>query len=217
MVDAELDELIGGLAAVSVDGPKGVGKTQFPAHRQRRAHRCCHPLRGRPHRDAPDATDGTRRARPRRSDRQPERVASRAHRRAGVPELGHVVRRPATLRAWLRSYAAATASTASYESILDAATSGDTDKPAKATTIAYRDVLTQLWLLEPLPGWLPGHSLLGRPGLSPKHHLADPALAARLLGADAAFLLAGREPATRIPGNGLLLGALFECAATSNR
>lgn len=130
------------------------------------------------------------------------------------PELGHVVRRPATLRAWLRSYAAATASTASYESILDAATSGDTEKPARTTTIAYRDVLTRLWLLEPLPGWLPGHSLLGRLGLAPKHHLADPGLAARLLGADASSLLAGREPATRMPGKGLLLCALFESLVT---
>ncbi len=75
-------------------------------------------------------------------------------------------------------------------------------------------MLTQLWLLEPLSGWMPGHSLLGRLGLSSKHHLADPGLAARLLGADATSLLAGREPATRMPGNGLLLGALFESLVT---
>lgn len=54
------------------------------------------------------------------------------------PEQGHLVRRPATLRAWLTAYAAATTS---CNTILDAATPGDTDKPAKTTTIAYRDVL----------------------------------------------------------------------------
>ncbi|HEX2743957.1 MAG TPA: hypothetical protein VHN16_06075 [Streptosporangiaceae bacterium] len=71
------------------------------------------------------------------------------------PEQGHLVRRPATLRAWLTAYAAATATTASYNAILNAATPGDGEKPAKSTTIAYRDVLSQIWLLDPLPGWLP--------------------------------------------------------------
>ncbi|MGH3984606.1 MAG: ATP-binding protein [Pseudonocardiaceae bacterium] len=74
------------------------------------------------------------------------------------PEQGHLVRRPATLRAWLTAYAAATATTASYNAILDAATPGETDKPAKTTTAAYRDVLSQIWLLEPLPGWLPARN-----------------------------------------------------------
>ena len=55
------------------------------------------------------------------------------------------------------------------------------DKPAKTTTIAYRDVLTRLWLLYPLPGWLPTRGHLTRLTAAPKHRLADPALAARLL------------------------------------
>jgi predicted AAA+ superfamily ATPase len=44
------------------------------------------------------------------------------------PEQGHLVRRPATLRAWLTAYAAATATTASYNAILNAATPGDGEK-----------------------------------------------------------------------------------------
>ncbi len=32
------------------------------------------------------------------------------------------------------------------------ATLGEADKPAKTTGIAYRDELTQLWLLDPFPG-----------------------------------------------------------------
>ena len=71
------------------------------------------------------------------------------------PEQGHLVRRPAVLRAWLAAYAAATSTTASYAVILDAATAGNGDKPAKTTTIAYRDVMSQIWLLDPVPGWLP--------------------------------------------------------------
>lgn len=130
------------------------------------------------------------------------------------PELGHVVRRPATLRAWLRAYAAATSTTAAYNAILDAATPGETEKPAKTTMIGYRDVLTQLWLLEPVPGWLPTGNFFVRLAQTPKHHLADPALAARLLGMNAPALLAGRDPARPVVGQGLLLGALFESLVT---
>lgn len=126
------------------------------------------------------------------------------------PEQGHLVRRPATLRAWLTAYAAVTATTTLYNAILDAATPGDGDKPAKTTTAAYRDVLAQIWLLEPLPGWLPTRNPLGRLMQVPKHHLADPALAARLLGASEAALLAGDPLGPVIPRNGTLLGALFE-------
>lgn len=129
------------------------------------------------------------------------------------PEQGHLVRRPATLRAWLAAYAAATATTTSYNALLDAATAGESDKPAKTTTIAYRDVLTQLWLLDPLPSWSPSRSALTRLGAAPKHHLADPALAARLLGADAAALLDNSVPGP-IPRRDPLLGALFESLMT---
>lgn len=125
-------------------------------------------------------------------------------------EQGLSVRRPETLRAWLRAFAAATSTTASYNVILDAATPGQTDKPAKTTTIAYRDVLSSLWLIDSIDAWQPGGHELGRLGGAPKHQLADPALAARLLGLDARALLA---PSTSTGGDlrrGALLGALFE-------
>jgi uncharacterized protein len=133
------------------------------------------------------------------------------------PEQGHLVRRPATLRAWLAAYASATASTASYNVILDAATPGDSDKPAKpakTTTSAYRDVLSQLWLLDPVPGWSPTRNAFARLGAAPKHHLADPALAARLLGAGVAALLEDSIAGPTVPRPGPLLGALFESLVT---
>jgi predicted AAA+ superfamily ATPase len=130
------------------------------------------------------------------------------------PELGHLVRRPESLRAWLSAYAAATASTTSYNALLEAATPGHGEKPAKTTTIAYRDTLTQLWLLDPVPGWVPGHGHLGRLGLAPKHHLVDPALAATLLGVDASKLLSGHSAGPAVPRDGTLLGALFESLVT---
>lgn len=128
------------------------------------------------------------------------------------PEQGMVVRRPATLRAWLAGYAAATSSTASYNAILEAATPGQANKPAKTTAIGYRDVLDSLWLLDPVPGWLPSGNHFTRLVQAPKHHLADPALAARLLGVDAEALLSGRTPP--VLRDGALLGRLFESLVT---
>ncbi len=132
------------------------------------------------------------------------------------PEQGHLVRRPATLRAWLAAYAAATATTTSYNAILDATTAGEGEKPAKTTTTSYRDVLSQLWLLEPLPCWLPTRNLFIRLAQAPKHHLADPALATRLLGATSQSLLSGDRIGPASPDNGIMLGALFESLIALN-
>jgi hypothetical protein len=125
------------------------------------------------------------------------------------PEQGYPVRRPAVLRAWLAAYAAATSTTTAYSKILDAATAGLANKPAKETTLAYRDALSSLWLLDAIPPWIPSHNHLDRLGQSPKHYLADPALAARLLGLDDAALLRAEQGSTDL-SEGTILGALFE-------
>lgn len=130
-----------------------------------------------------------------------------------VPEQGLAVRKPESMLLWLRAYAAATSTTASYSQILDAATPGQADKPARSTSIAYREVLAQLWLIDPVPAWTPAGSVLTRLGQSPKHHLADPALAARLLGLGKDALLEGvGSPVGPQPGS--MLGHLFESLAT---
>lgn len=129
-------------------------------------------------------------------------------------ELGRQVRRPGTLRRWMQAYAAATATTTSYEKIRDAATSGHGERPARATTQPYRDILERLWILDPVPAWLPTRNRLARLSAPPKHHLADPALAARLLGADASTLLHPQPDGPRITREGTLLGALFESLVT---
>lgn len=129
-------------------------------------------------------------------------------------EMGHAVRRPQLLRRWMTAYAAATATSASYETIRDAPTPGEADKPAKTTTIPYRDILEHLWIVDPLPAWAPSRNPIARLTRSPKHHLADPALAARLLGLGADALLAGREATPPVPRDGTLLGHLFESLVT---
>lgn len=129
-------------------------------------------------------------------------------------EQGHVVRWPEVLERWMAAYAAATATTASYETIRDAATGGLGEKPARSTTQPYREVLERLWIVDPVPAWLPTTNRLSRLARPPKHHLADPALALSILGLDAEALLRGGEAGPRIFREGALLGNLFESLVT---
>lgn len=129
-------------------------------------------------------------------------------------ELGHPLRSTSALRRWMTAYAAASSTTASFNTIRDAATAGHGDKPAKTTVIPYRDVLERLWILDPVDAWLPTRNRLSRLSAPPKHQLADPALAARLLGVDADALLEGRPTGSSVPRDGTLLGALFESLVT---
>ena len=164
-----------------------------------------------------------------------ERIISRE-----FPEQGLRVRNPAVLRRWLRAYAAATSTITSYDRIRDASSAADGDKPARTTTRGgahlvagqgraadgdkpartttrpYRDILEQLRILDPLEAWLPIGGHLSRLTVGPKHHLADPALAARLLGVDAGALLDARPTGPTIVRDGTLLGALFESLVTQS-
>ncbi|USQ81774.1 ATP-binding protein [Ornithinimicrobium faecis] len=123
-----------------------------------------------------------------------------------LDESGLRVRRTETVRRWLTAYAAASSTTTAYSKILDATTAGDGSQPAKTTTITYRDHLTRIFVLDPVPGWSPSANPFAPLQVSPKHQLVDPALAARLLGQSAVSLQAGRGRA--------LMGALFESLAT---
>lgn len=129
-------------------------------------------------------------------------------------ELGRRVRKPDALRRWMAAYAAATSTTTSFEKIRDAATAGQGEKPAKTTVGPYREALERLWILDPVPAWAPTRSHIRRLAMPPKHQLADPALAARLLGVDADALLSGDLVGPPIPRDGTLLGALFESLVT---
>lgn len=129
-------------------------------------------------------------------------------------ELGRRVRSESALLRWMTAYAAATSTNASYETIRDAATGGEGNKPARTTTQPYREALEHLWIVDALPAWLPSRNHIARLAASPKHHLADPALAVRLLGGDVDALLDARDLGPPIPRDGTLLGALFESLVT---
>ena len=132
------------------------------------------------------------------------------------PELGQETRNPIALRRWMTSYAAATSGTASFETIRKSVAGKSNVVPARSTTTPYRDVLQRLWILDPLPGWLPTKNRISRIAESEKHHLVDPALAAHLLGVDEDALLSGIDIGPTIPRDGTLLGALFESLVTQS-
>jgi predicted AAA+ superfamily ATPase len=129
------------------------------------------------------------------------------------PELGRPIRDAAGLRAWMAAYASATATTTSFEKLRDAATAGHAAKPSKTTVLPYREILQRLFILDPVPGWRP-RAHLNELATAPKHHLADPALAATLVNASREVLLAGDSPGPVRPKDGTFLGALFESLVT---
>ena len=128
-----------------------------------------------------------------------------------LPDNGVQVRRPSALRQWLAAYAAATATDASYSAILDAATPGESEKPARQTIAGYREHLMRLFILDPVDAWIPSFAPLAKLTKTPKHHLVDPGLAARLAGVGEAGLLRGQgERVTTRADTNTWLGALFE-------
>ena len=127
-----------------------------------------------------------------------------------MPEAGFRVSRPAAVRAWMAAYAAASATTASWETLRDAASAGYDAKPSREAVTNYTNLLTQLRILDPIEAWLPTANHFNRLGSAPKHHLADPALAVRLLKRTRHHLLRGDDGPLVVTRDGTLLGALFE-------
>lgn len=123
-----------------------------------------------------------------------------------LPGIGFTSRHPESLRRWLAAYGAASSTTTAYSRILDATTPGEPAQPTKATTAHYRDLLTQIWVLDPVPAWNSVRNPLKAAQSSPKHQLVDPALALRLQGLSARDLT--------LPRGAHLLGPLLESLAT---
>lgn len=127
--------------------------------------------------------------------------------REELPALGDHVRKPAVVRRWLRAVAAASATGAAREQVL-AAAAGAGRRPTRASIQPHRQALEALGVVDPLPAWQPEPGTLPRLARSPAHHLADPALAAHLLDADATALLQGRRAEPPAPTDRALLGLL---------
>jgi hypothetical protein len=131
---------------------------------------------------------------------------------AAPSELGRPIRDPGRLQRRLAAYAAATATTVPESTIADVA---DQHRPYRLPSDAhdaYRHLLERLGILDELPAIAP-RARLGRLAQAPKRHLADPALAARLLGLDTS--LAGRSR-VGAAGRVVFAEALFESLVTQS-
>jgi len=124
-------------------------------------------------------------------------------------ENGLRVRRPEAVKAWMRGYAAATATTAGWDKIRDSTVASGGPKTRKGT-LTYIELLKQLRILDSIPAWTPTNSHFKRHTGAEKHHLADPSLAARLLRLTRRHLLTGKQPEIPVPRDGAILGNLFE-------
>lgn len=124
-------------------------------------------------------------------------------------EQGHRIRQPELLRGWLRGYARAIASATTFTKIAASLDPGEPIGPAKTTSIAYRDVLSSLYLLDQVEAWSFSRQLHSRASLAPKHFLADPAISTRLLDLNEAKLLSATGRATN-NGDRTRLGDFFE-------
>jgi len=121
------------------------------------------------------------------------------------------VRKPLSMKAWLASYAAATATNANNSTIAEAAFSDGEGAVSAKTIQSYKEILQGIGVIEQVPAWLPFGSLFSNLGKTPKHFLVDPAIAVSLLHVTKKNLLQGRRlPKTVGKLNKTFLGQLFE-------
>ena len=109
----------------------------------------------------------------------------------------------------------ASAKIGAWEGLWRARRECEGDKPARQTADIYRQHLQRIFLLDPIEAWTPAFAPLKRLTHSPKHHLVDPALAARLVGVGKTGLLRGQGNRVHA-ATGTWLGALFESLAAQS-
>lgn len=120
------------------------------------------------------------------------------------------VRKPRALMAWLKTYAAATATTTAFKTILEAALANENVSPSAKTATNYRDLLENIGIIEELQPWLKLGKIFPNIGKSPKHFLLDVALTVTILNVTKQTLLAGQPQKTIGTLSKSFLGQIFE-------
>ena len=121
-----------------------------------------------------------------------------------------IVRKPKALMAWLKIYAASTATTTSFKTILEAALANENISPTTKTATSYRDLLQNIGIIEELQPWIKMGKIFSNIAKAPKHFLLDPALSVTLLNITRETLLAGQPPKVIGTLNKSFLGQIFE-------
>lgn len=95
----------------------------------------------------------------------------------------HMGLNPQTLRAFMRAVAMNTAQAPTFNTLAADMSEGESAKaPSMPTLSRYQGALSDLYLLEELPGWEPPLRSKARVRIKPKLYFCDPSLAASLLG-----------------------------------
>lgn len=96
-------------------------------------------------------------------------------------ENGFAIRKPATLRTWMKSFAGAIATTTSYKKIIDTAMANNEPTPSRPTADFFREALKILYIIDDVPAFIGMGKLFPALTKAPKHFMLDPAIAMNLL------------------------------------
>lgn len=106
-----------------------------------------------------------------------------------IAEVSGAPRDPRLVRRFLHAYAQLTAQPARLTTILQRAHDTDGDSPTRLTATTYVTALARMMIIDDIPAWAPTVRSPKRPTATPKRFLADPSLAAALLGMSTARML----------------------------
>ncbi|MDR2832640.1 MAG: DUF4143 domain-containing protein [Streptococcaceae bacterium] len=196
LIDRLLDEEFNELPAILIEGAKAVGKTDF---------------------DIMDYLDelfrsgfpGIRRYSQKAIKRQLEGYVENIIQRE-FEENGFTIRKPESLRAWMKAYAAASATTTTDSKILEVSISNFTEQTSRQTATSYKNALNTLNIIHDVPAWLPMGKLFPNLAKTSKHFLLDASLIPTLLNITKEELTQYQVPKPISKFNKTFLGQLFE-------
>ena len=127
-----------------------------------------------------------------------------------IKENNIIIRKPQALSLWLKTYAAASATTTAFSTITQTAMSQDSKAPNEKTSSNYREILSAMGIIEELPSWLPLGKLFPALGKTPKHFIVDPSFIPSLLNFDKQIITDGKAKSPIGKINKSIIRQLFE-------
>lgn len=125
-------------------------------------------------------------------------------------ENGFKIKKPASLLAWMKAYAASVGTPTKFQTIIDAAMANNSEAPTRPTANSYREALEILYIIDEVPPFLGVGKLYPNLARAPKHFMLDPAIALKLLDVNRQQLTTYQVPKHVGKLNQNLIGQLLE-------
>jgi predicted AAA+ superfamily ATPase len=125
-------------------------------------------------------------------------------------ENGFIIKKPYSLLAWLKGYAASIATPTATQTISEVANSYSNEEMARTTVNVYKNALQTLNIIEELPAWIPFGRTMPNLRKSEEHFLIDPAIATYLLDVPKEQIANYKIPTKVAKFTTTFLGQLFE-------